>query len=502
MLPEATLQQLNKSIRLLQHGFYVAAEQILDQLMGEFAYQNNLLGQARVLNVRGASLVYQNRDVDALVPFVQASELLQQIPGEPTSAHFWVWSNLVRTYCRTEQFEAGRSVVDMVSPLLEHAEPHLRVGFLINKGGLYEIGQAWESMLEASEAAYADAQASGNAYVVALASVNLGIAQMELGLRVEAEHSFLEAIPVLSATDISSTAAAEAALSRVYFELNQDERAVQVGRSALHRVFESSTTPDKGEIGNISFLFGQIFAKYGHRNLALKYFNRAAAYFSQIGMRSRWLRTNEAIGQLLSAPVRPARADLREEMYQLDFLTSLLDLTDDLESVDPTLRGHADRVSLLAIHLGRRCGLDDAEIRRLAHAARLHDVGKSAIDVELLRRQGSLTQVEERRVSLHPVLGEELVRAYGMSADGLAGIRHHHEQWDGEGFPDKLAKEEIPLFARIISVVNSYDVWTFGVGDRPVLGHEQALERLDSLAGTVFDPNLVHRFIAMSTVDE
>ncbi|HLO02938.1 MAG TPA: HD domain-containing phosphohydrolase [Symbiobacteriaceae bacterium] len=497
MLPELTAQ-LNKSIRLMQHGFYAAADQVLDHLMAEFANLGDLIGQVRVLNIRGGSLVHQNRDVDALVPFIQASELLQQLPGEPSRVHFWVWTNLVRTYCRVEQLEDGRALVNAVRPLLDFADPQTRVAFLINQGGLYEIGEAWESMLEASQAAYTYAQAADNAHWVAMASVNLGIAQMELGLRVEAERSFLEAIPVLAVSDPSSATAAEAALSRVYFELGQDERAVHVGRNALHRVFESSTTPDKGEIGNISFSFGQIFVKYGHRNLALKYFNRAAAYFSQIGMRSRWLRTNEAIGLLLRAPVRPARADLREEMYQLDFLTALLDLTDDLESVEPTLRGHADRVSLLAINLGKRCGLSEAQIRTLAHAARLHDVGKSAIDVDLLRRQGALTQVEERRVSLHPVLGEEMVRAYGMSADGLAGIRYHHEQWDGKGFPDRLAKEEIPLFARIISVVNSYDVWTFGVGDRPLLGHDRALERLETLAGSVFDPTLVSHFIQMS----
>lgn len=482
----------------MQQGFYAAADQMLDQLMDKFVAEGDLMGQARILNLRGSTLAYQNRDVDALGPLVSASDLLKGATNEPSRVHFFVWTNLVRTYCRIEQLEAGLALVHVVKPLLHFAEPNLRVAFLINEGGLYEIGQVWDLMLEASKAAYSSALAAENESGAALASVNLGIAQMELGFRHEAERSFLQAIPVLAVTDPPSATAAEAALSRVYFELGQDERAVQVGRSALSRVFESSITPDKGEIGNISFSFGQIFAKYGHRNLALKYLNRAAAYFSQIGMRSRWLRTNEAIGELLSTPVRPARADLREEMYQLDFLTALLDLTDDLESVEPSLRGHADRVSLLAINLGKRCGLGEAEIRNLAHAARLHDVGKSAIDVELLRRQGALTQNEERRVSLHPVLGEELVRAYGMSVEGLAGIRHHHEQWDGEGFPDRLAKEDIPLFARIISVVNCYDVWTFGVGDRPILGHQKALERLKALAGIVFDPELVSRFLEMS----
>lgn len=470
--------------------------------MDEFIQEGNLIGQVRVLNVRGASLAKQGRDEDAIAPFVQATELLKQIEGDPGRVHFIVWSNLIRTYCRVEQLEAGLALVDEVWPFVEMADPYLQHALYINRGGLYEIGQAWESMLKISQEAVTRAQESGDLHSAATAYVNLGIAQMESGLLLDAERSFLESIPTLEENDPITVATAEAALSRVYFELGHDERAVQVGRRALHRVFESSITPDKGEIGNISYSFGQIFAKYGQRNLALKYFNRAAAYFSQIGLRSRWLRTNEAIGRLLSSPVRPARADLREEMYQLDFLTALLDLTDDLESVEPTLRGHADRVSLLALHLGKAHGLAESDLRVLSHAARLHDVGKSAIDADLLRRQGALTQVEERRVSLHPVLGEEMVRAYGLAADGLAGIRHHHERWDGNGFPDRLAKEEIPLFARIISVVNSYDVWTFGVGDRPVLGHEKALEQLVSLAGVVFDPDIVSRFIDLSNVDE
>lgn len=499
---DVTLQRLQKAIRLDQRGFFAAGAQELDRRMADFIAEKNPIGQVRVLNVRGASLVKRNMDEEAIEPFIQASELLKLIPGPPGRVHFIVWTNLIRTYCRVEQLEAGLALADLVSPLIDQADPDLQHAYYINRGGLYEVARAWESMLAISKVALTGAQGAGNAIWAAMASINLGIAQLELGRLHEAEFSFVQAIPVVESFDASAAASAEAALSRVYFELGQDERAVQVGRRALHRVFESSITPDKGEIGNISFSFGQIFAKYGRRNLALKYLNRAAAYFSQIGWRSRWLRTNEAISQLLSSPVRPARADLREEMYQLDFLTALLDLTDDLESVEPTLRGHADRVSLLALNLGKYCGLPDDQLRVLAHAARLHDVGKSAIDAELLRRQGALTQVEERRVSLHPILGEEMMRAYGLAPEGLAGIRHHHEQWSGIGFPDGLAKEEIPLFARIISVVNSYDVWTFGVGDRPLLGHRNALERLNLLAGEVFDPDLVSLFIKLSQVDD
>jgi HD-GYP domain-containing protein (c-di-GMP phosphodiesterase class II) len=494
---DLTAQRLERAIRLLYRGFFAATTEELDRRMQEFVEEGNLTGQVRCLNLCGVMMVLQNRDEDAVPPLLQATELLQRTPGPPNRGHFLVWTNLIRTYGRVYQPEAGLALVDQVSPVIHLADPDMQHAFHLNRGGLYEIAQAWEPLLVASLAARRTALAAQNPGWAASAGVNLGIAQMEVGLSMEAERSLVEAIPVLSTSDPLSAAVAESALSRLYLVLGQDERAVQVGRSALHRFFESAMTPDKGEIGNISFSFGQIFAKYGQRNLALKYLNRAAAYFSQIGSRPRWLRTNEAIGQLLLSPVRPARADLREEMYQLDFLTALLDLTDDLESVEPTLRGHSDRVSLLALHLGRHCGLADAELRRLAHAARLHDVGKSAIDADLLRRQGALSQLEERRVSLHPVLGEEMVRPYGMEADGLAGIRHHHEHWDGSGFPDCLAREEIPLFARMISVVNSYDVWTFGVGDRPVVTHEVAMNTLLAQAGTVFDPSLVTRFLEL-----
>lgn len=490
-------ERFDRPVRLMQRGFYAAAESELERLMAEFRSEADITGQARVLNIRGASLVLQNRDAEALELFLDANRLLMAECPAPSRVHFLVWTNLIRTYCLTEQYADGLTLVEHVRPLIRLADPDMQQAYYVNKGGLHEVGQEWALMLEASREAYLHAQMVGHDVWAAISAVNLGIAQMEMGQLQEAERSFLDAIPVLEKSDQPSATVAEAALSRVYFELGQDERAVQVGRQALHMLFESSITPDKGEIGNISFSFGQIFAKYGQRNLALKYLNRAAAYFSQMGRRSRWLRTNEAIGELLSSPVRPARADLRDEMYHLDFLTALLDLTDDLESVEPSLRGHSDRVSVLAINLGRACGLQDSAVRRLAHAARLHDVGKSAIDVELLRRQGALTKLEEVRVSLHPVLGEEMVRAYGMAADGLAGIRHHHERWDGTGFPDQLAKEEIPLFARIISVVNSYDVWTFGVGDRPILGHASALERLQEDAGTVLDPHLVSLFVEM-----
>lgn len=497
MTSDLTAQRLERAIRIGYRGLFAAAAEELDRRMEEFIQEGSLIGQARILNLRAVMMLLQNRDEEAIPPLVGAMDLLQHHEGPPTRAHFLVWTNLIRTYDRAYKLEDGRALVEYVRPFIHLAELDMQHAFDLNTGSLCEIAQDWNAMVTASMAARQRALAVRNDHWAASAAVNLGIAQLELGRFAAAEESLADAIPTLSICDPMSAAVAESALARLFLELGQDERAVQVGRSALQRFFESTVTPDKGEIGNISFSFGRIFAKYGQRNLALKYLNRAAAYFSQIGSRSRWLRTNAAIDQLLSSPVRPARADLREEMYHLDFLTALLDLTDDLESVEPTLRGHADRVSLLALHLGRQLGLVDAELRRLAHAARLHDVGKSAIDADLLRRQGSLTQFEERRVSLHPVLGEEMVRPYGMDEVGLAAIRHHHERWDGKGFPDGLAKEEIPLLARIISVVNSYDVWTFGAGDSPVIPHDIAIERLQELAGTVFDPRLVTHFLEL-----
>jgi HD-GYP domain-containing protein (c-di-GMP phosphodiesterase class II) len=475
-------------------GFYAAAREELAIQQDRFFQERNVAGRIRTLNALGILEMRLARYDEAALVLQEALNIAKQVEI-PLPIKLGVWANLIQCSCRAGRLDDGVQLVEEISDLVHQAEPALKFGYFLNRSALHGYRYEWDLMRQAAEAALEQARILESDWRIGRSLINVGIALMESGQQARAEQVLHEARQIAERDDPYTLSNADFELARLYFMLGHDERAVQAGRSALHLLFAAPIQVDKLAVAQVSYTFGQIFAKYGQRNLALKYLNRAAAYYSQLGFRGDWLRTTEAIGGLLSSPIRPARADLREETYQLDFLTAVLDLTDDLESVEPSLRGHSERVSVLASVIGRHLGLSEAELRTLMHAARLHDVGKAAIDAELLRRNGPLSHGEERRVSLHPLLGEEMVRPYGLPADGLAAIRHHHERWDGTGFPDRLAGEAIPLFARIIAIANAYDGWTMGTGDRQTLSHDQALDRLGRLAGSHFDPRLVRLFI-------
>ena len=126
---------------------------------------------------------------------------------------------------------------------------------------------------------------------------------------------------------------------------------------------------------------------------------------------------------------------------------------------------HSQRVARLAGEIAAAMGLAPREIDLIVAAARVHDLGKIATDNRVLFKQSSLTPDEWRVIEAHPVEGGELAGRFSMFRQGRLYIRHHHERWDGKGYPDGLAGDDIPLGARIIAVADSYDAMT---SDRPI----------------------------------
>lgn len=172
-------------------------------------------------------------------------------------------------------------------------------------------------------------------------------------------------------------------------------------------------------------------------------------------------------------------------------------LAETLESKDSFVHGHARRVALYASLLADRFRLSSRERHDLRLAAFLHDLGKVGIPSDLLKRAGALAPGERATVQEHTALGERLLRPLGIAPAVADAVRHHHEWWDGTGYPDGLAGEDIPLTARIIAVADSYDAMT---SDRP---YRRALERsvaaaeLRRFAGSQFDPEVAAEFLAV-----
>ena len=182
-----------------------------------------------------------------------------------------------------------------------------------------------------------------------------------------------------------------------------------------------------------------------------------------------------------------------QDARRLDAAWSLAELMDSVEGLseddDPT-GGHSLRVSGLAARLAARCGLEPAEIELVRLAARLHDLGKLAVPVEILCKPGSLEKREWRVLEEHPETGRRILAAIGAGA--IADwVLHHHERWDGAGYPTGMKGAEIPLPARIIFVADAYDAITNARPYRGPRSQAAALAELHRCAGTQFDPAVV-----------
>lgn len=173
-------------------------------------------------------------------------------------------------------------------------------------------------------------------------------------------------------------------------------------------------------------------------------------------------------------------------------------LSTALEERDSDTRQHSDRVVHIAMAIGRRSGLTKPQMSLLWLGAAFHDVGKIGIPDSVLRKPGILTEPEWATMKTHTLVGEKILRVVktpGMDRVATA-VRHHHECFDGSGYPDGLAEEKIPLLARIIALADGYDA---KVNERPYhsgVCHDEAMELMRDEVGAKYDPRLFRHFTA------
>jgi diguanylate cyclase (GGDEF)-like protein len=169
-----------------------------------------------------------------------------------------------------------------------------------------------------------------------------------------------------------------------------------------------------------------------------------------------------------------------------------------LHEVDPDLQDHLRDVTDLAIAVGGPRGHPTGDLEVVAPAAELHDIGKMAVPDAVLHKPGPLTSDEERFIHQHTIVGERVLGAAPTLRSVARLVRHSHERWDGTGYPDGLAGEDIPLGARIVAVCDAYDAMTTDRAYREAVPMEQALEELRQCAGSQFDPVVVDTFCAVA----
>lgn len=167
-----------------------------------------------------------------------------------------------------------------------------------------------------------------------------------------------------------------------------------------------------------------------------------------------------------------------------------------IDAKSPWTAGHSMRVTMLGMAIARRLGFDERALESVHRGGLLHDIGKLGIPVEILDKPGVLTAGEMEVMKQHPSIGARIVEPISAYAEVVAAVRHHHERYDGEGYPDGLRGEEIPLIARIFAIADVYDSLVSPRPYREAWPQRKVIEYIRDGAGTRFDPKVVEAFLA------
>jgi HD-GYP domain-containing protein (c-di-GMP phosphodiesterase class II) len=193
-------------------------------------------------------------------------------------------------------------------------------------------------------------------------------------------------------------------------------------------------------------------------------------------------------------------ADLREVFKQerarsqelrRSYMATVRALSNAVEARDAYTGKHAERVAAYGMELARACGLEAGDAPQIEFGFLLHDVGKVAVPDAILFKPEALDEAEFALIAQHPVIGSDILRDVYFLGEGKLVVRHHHERWDGSGYPDRLAGEDIPLAARVFAVADALDALT---SDRPYrrgTRFSRARDEISAHAGSQFDPAVV-----------
>jgi diguanylate cyclase (GGDEF)-like protein len=279
------------------------------------------------------------------------------------------------------------------------------------------------------------------------------------------------------------------------FRLGGDEFALlladhdeSTALSAAESIVERISTVDFDHIGQVTVSAGlATFPVQGHGRDELIRLADSAMYWAKEHGKNRVRLYRPDIVELAELKRLAAGPDKAARYRAAASLAKAVDARD-------TYTGrHSERVTELAARVAGRLGLDTEQVELTRLAASLHDLGKLAIPEEILRKPGELNESERLVIQRHPQIGHRMLESLGVEPIA-EWVLHHHERWDGDGYPDRLRGEEIPLGARIIFVADAYDAMTSTRGYGKLLSPREALEELERCSGSQFDPAIVDAF--------
>ena len=198
-----------------------------------------------------------------------------------------------------------------------------------------------------------------------------------------------------------------------------------------------------------------------------------------------------------STKVAYQRIDKKQSLHVPSSARNLISV---LETKDSYTAGHADRVARAAVLIANRLGLDREQLETVYLAGLLHDIGKIGIDAQLLNKPDKLTAKEFEQIKQHPQLGYTILQGMPKLEKTMPIVLHHHEAWDGSGYPDGLQGTDIPLLARILSVADSYDAMASNRSYQRNLSPERLDDILRDGAGLQWDPQVIEAFFEIRDI--
>jgi putative nucleotidyltransferase with HDIG domain len=204
------------------------------------------------------------------------------------------------------------------------------------------------------------------------------------------------------------------------------------------------------------------------------------------------------LGIASQAAVALDKANLFHDLENL-FVGIAWSFASALDAKSPWTAGHSMRVTQFSVAIAEELGQDADFLNSIQTCGLLHDIGKIAISEKLLNKKGAITRQERRAIAEHADKGAKILEHIDAFQPLLPGIRHHHERWDGRGFPDRLMKEDIPLMARMLAVADAYDAMTSDRPYRSRLTRANAIAEIDRCSGSQFDPQIVKAFIEVTS---
>ncbi len=229
-------------------------------------------------------------------------------------------------------------------------------------------------------------------------------------------------------------------------------------------------------------------SKIAEGNLAVRATVRGEDELAKLGNNFNHMAGN------IEALVRKLKQALRQN--QELFLETIRTLAAAIDAKDPYTRGHSERVASYSMALSRHLGLKQEEVFQIHIAAILHDVGKLGVKDGILNKPGGLSDEEFEIMRQHPSIGAQIMSPIRMLKDIIPGIRNHHETWDGNGYPDRLLGDQIPMVARIIGVADTFDAMTTTRPYQQAMTLEYVLAKMRSMSGSRFDPLVIDAFLA------